>query len=62
MVQAGHLGRADSPLAGHQLIAVENLGDDHRLQHAVDGDAAGQGLKGLLLDALAWLIGVAANP
>ena len=61
VVQAGHLSGPDPSLAGHELVAVQDLGDDHRLEDAVDGDAAGQRFEGLLLDALARLVRVAAD-
>jgi hypothetical protein len=42
VIKAGHLGGPHSPLAGDELISVQDLGDDDRLQYAVDGDARGQ--------------------
>ncbi len=56
------MGSSDPALSGDELVSVEHLGDQDRLQHAVNGDACGEGLESLLLDALAWLIGIAADP
>jgi hypothetical protein len=61
-IKAGHLRRPHTALAGHELVAVEDLGHEYRLENAVHGDAARQGLQGVLLDALTWLVWVAANP
>jgi hypothetical protein len=41
-VEAGDLGRTDAALTGHELVAIEHLGDEDRLENAVDGDAGGQ--------------------
>jgi hypothetical protein len=41
-VEAGHLGRTDASFAGHELVAVQDFGDEDRLENAVDGDAGGQ--------------------
>jgi hypothetical protein len=62
VVQAGHLSCAYPTLAGHELVAIQDLGDQHRLENAVYGDASGQRFEGLLLQALARLIWVSADP
>jgi hypothetical protein len=61
MIQAGHLRRADSPLSGHKLVSIQYLGDEDRLEHAMNRDAGGELLEGVLLDPLARLIWVAAD-
>ena len=38
-VETGQAGGADATLPGDQLVAVERLGDEHRLEHAVLADA-----------------------
>ena len=38
-------GRADAALAGDELVAVERLGDEDRLEHAVLADARGELLE-----------------
>jgi hypothetical protein len=42
MVQAGHLSGSDTPLSGYELVAIEDFGDEHRLEDAVKGNAAGK--------------------
>ena len=62
MVKACHLGRAYTPLAGHELVPVEDLGYEHWLQNAVDGDAARQGFESSPLNLLSRLVGIASDP
>ena len=62
VVEAGHLRRPDAALARDKLIAVEDFGDEHRLKNAVDGDAGGERLERTLLDLLAGLVRIAADP
>ena len=62
VVQPGHLRGANAPLAGDELVSVQDLRDEHGLEHAVDGDARRKALQRLLLDALAGLIWVAFDP
>ena len=38
-LQAGRLGGAEATLAGDELVAIDRLGDEDRLEHAVLGDA-----------------------
>jgi hypothetical protein len=42
MVQAGYLGGPDAALAGHELVSIEDLGHQHGLQNAMNGDACGE--------------------
>jgi hypothetical protein len=61
MIQAGDLSRANAPFSGYELVAVKNLRDQDRLEHAVNRDASRELLKGVLLNPLTRLIGVAAD-
>jgi hypothetical protein len=57
-IEAGLGRRADPPLTGHQLIAVDGLGHEDRLQHAVLADARGQGRELSWVETPARLIRV----
>lgn len=57
-----HLGCPDPPLAGHELVPVEDLGDEDGLDDPVLGDARRELRQGLLLDLPAGLIGIALDP
>ncbi len=61
-LQPGHLRRTQPALAGNQLIAVEELADEHWLEDAVRADAVGELCQGLLVHTPARLIRVAADP
>ena len=55
-------GRADAALAGDELVAVERLGDEDRLEHAVLADARGELVEARLVDASARLVRVRPDP
>jgi hypothetical protein len=59
--QTGHLSGSDASLTGHELVAIQNLGDQNGLENAMDGNAGREGLKGFLLDTLARLVWIAPN-
>ena len=47
VVEARQAGGPHAALAGDELVAVERLGDEHRLEHAVLADARGELLERL---------------
>ena len=61
-LEAGQLAGAESPFAGDELVAVEGLGHEDRLEHAVLADARGQALELGVVHALAGLARVGADP
>ena len=54
--------RSETPLAGHQLIPLEGLGHEDRLDHPVLANARDQGGKRRVIDPLAWLVRVRSDP
>ena len=61
-LQAGHAGCANAPLAGDELVAVDRLGDEDRLDHAVLADALGEAREGVVVHPQARLARVLADP
>ena len=61
-VEAGRLRGAQPPLAGDELVAVDRLGDEDRLEDAVLGDARGQRREALGVEPLARLVRVRRDP
>ena len=59
--EADEPGRAHAPLAGDELVAVERLGDEHGLEHAVLPDARGELLEDGIVDAVPGLVRVRAR-
>ena len=57
-LQAGQLGRPEAPLPGDELVAVEQLRHEDRLEHAVLTDALGKALDLGLVGALPRLVRV----
>ena len=57
-LQAGELGGPEPALAGDELVAVDGLGDEDRLEDAVLRDAAGERGELLRVEALARLMRV----
>jgi hypothetical protein len=44
-LEASHSSGPETSLTGHEAVAVECLGDDDRLEHAVLGDAGREGFE-----------------
>ena len=60
--ETGRLGGTQPPLAGDELVAVDRLHDEDRLEDAVLGDAGREGGKLLGIEPLAGLERVRADP
>jgi hypothetical protein len=61
-VEAGCLSSALASLAGHQLVSIDRLGDQDRLQDAVLDDARRQGREPIRIEPLARLAWVRGDP
>ena len=57
-LEAREAGGAHAALAGDELVAVEGLGDEDRLEHAVLADARRELLERRVVDAAARLVRV----
>ena len=56
--EAGGLRGPEPALAGDELVAVDRLGHEDRLDDAVLADARGQGRQAVGVEPLAWLVRV----
>ncbi len=61
VVESSHLSCANSPLSGHELVPVEDLGDEHGLQNAVDRDTRRELFESVLLQLLPRLVWIASD-
>ncbi len=61
-LEAREPGGAHAALAGDELVAVERLGDEDRLQHAVLADARGELLEAGVVDVAPRLVRVRRDP
>ena len=61
-LEAGGLGRPQAPLAGDELVAVDRLGHEDRLEDAVLGDARRERREAVRIEALARLMRVGLDP
>ena len=60
-LEAGEAGRTHAPLAGDELVAVERLGHEDRLEHAVLADARRELLEHGVVEPVARLVRVRAD-
>ena len=61
-LEAGEARRADAALAGDQLVAVEGLRDEDRLEDAVLADARGELLEARVVHVATRLVRVGRDP
>jgi hypothetical protein len=61
-VETGKLGGAEASLAGDELVAVNRLDHEDRLQDAMGGNARSEGLELRLTDPLTGLARVRPDP
>ena len=61
-LEAGRLRGAQAALAGDELVAVDRLGDEDRLEDAVLGDAGAERRQPFGVEPLAWLVRIRRDP
>ena len=61
-LESGCLGGTEPPLAGDELVAVDGLGHEDRLEDPVLDDALGERRELIGIEPLPWLVRVRADP